>query len=101
MARQAVLNKVAQRVRPLARSYVERWVGGEFSLVDSVARRHEPEIRAWREIVLETMASLTVEDLLRVCRDTRPDLNDLWGGEGARQRLSEEWGKAHDYVRRL
>jgi len=101
MARHAVLNKVADRVRPLARSYVERWVAGEFSLVDSVTRRHESEIRAWKDLVLTTMDAVTVDELLDVCRRTRPDLNDLWDSAGARGRLTEEWRKAHGYVQRL
>jgi hypothetical protein len=101
MARQAVMNKVAHRVRPLARGYVERWILGEFSLVDGVARRHENEIRAWKDVVAATMVAITVDELLRVCRETRPDLADLWGTEGARRRLAEEWRKAHAWVRTL
>jgi len=101
MARHAVLNKVAQRVRPLSRGYVEQWIAGKFSLVDTVARRHESEIRAWKDVVLETMGTMTVDELLGVCRTTRPDLNDLWNDPGARRKLSEEWRKAHGYVQRL
>ncbi len=98
MAREATLAKVAQRVRPLSRGYVERWIGGEFSLADQVVQKHANDIRAYQDLVLQTMDSLTVEDLLRKCEETRPDLGDLWGSDGARQRLGEEWQEARAYV---
>ncbi|MCJ2531989.1 MAG: hypothetical protein LN413_06805 [Candidatus Thermoplasmatota archaeon] len=98
MAREATLAKVAQRVRPLSRGYVERWIGGEFSLADQVVQKHANDIRAYQDLVLQTMDSLTVEELLRKCEETRPDLGDLWGSDGANQRLAEEWHKARAYV---
>lgn len=101
MAREAVLAKVAQRASRLSREYVEGWIRGEFSLVDRVARRHENDIRAWKEVVLQTIDALTVEELLEKCRDVRPDLQDLWASDGAHARLSEEWGRAREYVRGL
>lgn len=101
MAREAVLAKVAQRVGRLSREYVEGWVRGEFSLVDRVAERHGTEIRAWKDVVVETMRALTVEDLLDVCRATRPDFADLWDTDGARDRLAGEWSRAQEYVKGL
>ncbi|MEE9267814.1 MAG: hypothetical protein V3U70_00210 [Thermoplasmata archaeon] len=98
MAREATLAKVAQRVRPLSRGYVERWIGGEFSLADQVVQKHANDIRAYQDLVLQTMDSLPVEELLRKCEETRPDLRDLWGSDGARQRLAEEWREARAYV---
>ncbi len=101
MAREAVLAKVGQRVGRLSRDYVEGWIRGDFSLVDRVARRHENDIRAWREVVLKTIDALTVDELLERCQATRPDFEDLWASEGARARLSEEWDRARAYVRGL
>ncbi|MFQ6013450.1 MAG: hypothetical protein ACE5LS_07390 [Thermoplasmata archaeon] len=98
MAREATLVKVAQRVRPLSRGYVERWIAGEFSLADQVVQKHANDIRAYRDLVLQTMDALTVEDLLLRCEETRPDLEDLWGSPEAHERLAEEWDKAHAYV---
>ena len=93
--------KVSQRVDQLSREYVEGWLEGEFSLVDRVARRHENEIKAWKDVVLETMENLTVEELLATCKATRPDFSDLWESEVAHERLSEEWGRAQTYVQGL
>ncbi len=101
MARGAVLAKVAQRVSRLSRGYVEGWIAGDFSLVDRVAQRHENEIRAWKEVVLRTISSISVDDLLQTCKDARPDLTDLWESETARNRLTEEWNNAHAYVEKL
>lgn len=101
MAREAVLAKVQQRVSRLSRHYVERWIAGEFSLVDRVARRHENDIKAWQDVVLQTMDALTVEELLAVCQEARPDFEDLWRSEGAHARLSDEWGTAREYVQGL
>ncbi len=98
MAREAVLAKIGQRVRPLSRDYIERWIRGEFSLVDRVVKKHGMEIRAWRDVVLRTMESLTVDDLLEACRKARPDFADLWKSDAAKTRLVEEWGKARTYV---
>jgi hypothetical protein len=98
MAREATLAKVAQRVRPLSRGYVERWIGGEFSLADQVLLRHANDIRGYKDLVLQTMDSLTVDDLLAKCEATRPDLEDLWGSDGAHHRLSGEWEKARAEV---
>ncbi len=101
MAREAVLAKVARRVKSLSRGYVEGWIRGDFSIVDHMARKHKKEIRAWRDVVLGTMDSLTVDELLKACHEARPDFRDLWESEGARRRLTEEWSKAHAYVKGL
>lgn len=101
MAREAVLIAVAQRARRLSRAYVEGWIQGEFSLVDRVAQRHENEIKAWKDVVLETMANLTVEELLAACDRAKPELADLWKSEGARARLTAEWAAAQEYVQGL
>ncbi|MEE9593311.1 MAG: hypothetical protein V3W28_07005 [Thermoplasmata archaeon] len=101
MAREATLAKVAQRVRPLSRGYVERWIGGEFSLADQVVQRHANDIRAYQELVLQTMDGLSVEELLLKCEETRPDLGDLWGSKKAHARLSEEWSQARAHVAAL
>ncbi|MFQ5919866.1 MAG: hypothetical protein ACE5I4_07480 [Thermoplasmata archaeon] len=101
MAREATLAKVAQRVRPLSRGYVERWIGGEFSLADQVLLKHANDIRAYQDLVLQTMDSLTVDDLLAKCEETRPDLEDLWRSDGAHQRLSGEWQNARAAVAAL
>lgn len=101
MAREAVLAKVGQRVKPLSKGYVERWIQGEFSLVDRVAKKHEMEIRAWKGVVLKTMETLGVDDLLDACKGARPEFIDLWESDGARKRLKEEWTRAHAYVKGL
>ncbi len=101
MAREAMLAKVGQRVKPLSRGYIERWIQGEFSLVDRVAKKHEMEIRAWKSVVLSVMETLGVDDLLAACKTARPDFTDLWESEGARRRLKEEWTKARGYVEGL
>ena len=101
MAREATLAKVAQRVRPLSRGYVERWIGGEFSLADQVLQRHANDIRGYRDLVIQTMDSLTVDDLLAKCEETRPDLKDLWRSDGAHRRLAGEWENAREAVAAL
>src|SRR5437773_1865155 len=41
LAKEAFRQQVAKRVRPLARSYVERWMGCELWLYPSVIQRHQ------------------------------------------------------------
>ncbi len=46
LAKETFIRQVAKRVRPLARSYVERWMGCEFWLYRSVVRENQNELRA-------------------------------------------------------
>lgn len=90
LAKNAFANQVAKRVRPLARSFVERWLQGEFWLYPDVVRRHATELRAFRPVVLEVLRASRVDDMLAICRRTRPDLNDLWDRPAARAKLTRE-----------
>ncbi len=101
LAKDAFRRQIAKRVRPLARSYVERWTGGEFWLYSSVVNRHRSELRAYRDVVLETLRSMSVAEMLAICRRERPDLDDLWSKPAARERLEQERDRAVDFVERL
>jgi hypothetical protein len=94
LAKDAFSRQVAKRVRPLARSYVERWSQGEFWLHRSVVLENERELRAYKPIVLEVLRGTKVEELLKICRTTRPDLDDLWATPAAKDKLTEEIQKA-------
>jgi hypothetical protein len=101
LARDAFKLQVAKRVRPLARSYVERWARGEFWLYRSVVRESERELRAYKAVVLETLRHTEVRELLKICRDTRPDLDDLWSLAEAKTRLAKEIAMAIEAVEAL
>jgi len=101
LAKEAFVRQVARRVRPLARSYVERWMGCEFWLYRSVVRDHAAELRTYGGIVLEVLRSTPVEELLRICRETRPDLDDLWATPQARAKLVRELEEAANAVQAL
>ena len=101
LAKDAFRRQIAKRVRPLARSYVERWMGGEFWLYTSVVSRHRSELRAYRDVVLETLRSMREEDMLAICRKERPDLDDLWSKPAARERLKQERERAIEFVQGL
>lgn len=101
LAKDAFRRQIAKRVRPLARSYVDRWLTGEFWLYTSVVNRHRAELRAYRDVVLETLRAVTVAEMLEICRRERPDLDDVWSGAGARTRLSQERTRAIEVVEKL
>ncbi|HYY48874.1 MAG TPA: hypothetical protein VFA17_09380 [Thermoplasmata archaeon] len=94
LAKDAFRSQVAKRVRPLARSYVERWMGCELWLYPSVVQRHANELHSYKHIVIETLRKTTVDEMLSICRTTRPDLDDLWKRPAARDKLRKEIDQA-------
>jgi hypothetical protein len=101
LAKDAFRNQVAKRVRPLARSYVERWLGCELWLYRSVVQRHLNELHSYKEIVIETLRKTTIDEMLAICRTTRPDLDDLWKRPAARDKLRKEIDQAVEAVSAL
>lgn len=94
LAKDAFHRQVAKRVRPLARSYVERWMGCELWLYSSVVQRHMNELHSYKNVVLETLRKTSIDHMLSICRSTRPDLEDLWTRPAARDKLKKEIEKA-------
>lgn len=90
LAQEAFTKQVAKRVRPLSRGYVERWMKGEFWLYPDVVRRHTTELRFYKPVVLEVLQATSVDEMLEICRRTRPDLTYLWHDPAARSRLARE-----------
>lgn len=101
LAKDAFSRQVARRVRPLARSYVERWTKGEFWLYRSVVQENERELRGYKPVVLEVLRNTTTRELLAMCRKARPDLEDLWSTPAAEAKLSQEIAKAIEAVAAL
>ena len=101
LAREAFRQQVAKRVRPLSRSYVERWMGCELWLYPSVVQRHGNELHSYKAVVLETLRKTNLDDMLSICRTTRPDLDDLWKRPAARDKLRKEVDKAIEAVQAL
>ncbi len=101
LAKDAFTKQVAKRVRPLSRGYVERWMKGEFWLYPDVVRRHTTELRFYRPVVLEVLRATTVDEMLDICRKTRPDLTHLWHDPAARTKLTQEIDEAVKAVQAL
>ena len=101
LAKEAFTKQVAKRVRPLSRGFVERWMKGELWLYADVVRRHSTELRAYKPVVLEVLRSTSVDEMLDVCRRTRPDLTYLWHDPAARAKLTQEIGEATKAVEAL
>ena len=99
LAKDAFRKQVAKRVRPLARGYVERWMACELWLYPSVVQRHRNELHSYGDVVIEVLRHTTLDDLIAICRETRPDLNDLWSKPAAREKLSKEISKSIEAVR--
>lgn len=101
LAKDAFHRQVAHRVRPLARSFVERWLKGEFWLYPAVVSRHGTELRAFKAVVLEVLRDSYADEMLVICRETRPDLNDLWSRPAARDKLEKELSESIKAVEAL
>jgi len=98
LAKEAFRQQVAKRVRPLARSYVERWMGCELWLYPSVIQRHGNELHSYKAVVIEILRKTSLDEILSICRTTRPDLDDLWKKPAARDKLKKEIERAMDAV---
>lgn len=101
LAKDAFTKQVAKRVRPLSRGFVERWMKGELWLYSDVVRRHGTELRAYKPVVLEVLRATTVDEMLDICRHTRPDLTYLWQDPAARAKLTREIDEAVKAVNAL
>src|SRR6059036_3320143 len=74
LAKDSFRQQIAKRVRPLARSYVEKWMACDLWLYSSVVQRHSNELHSYKSVVLQTLRSTSIDDMLTICRSTRPDL---------------------------
>lgn len=101
LAKDAMLRKLGERVQKLDRTYVVRWIAGDIWIADTLARNHERELRAWRDTVLETLDSLTPDEMLTACREARPDLEDLWDTPEARTKIEAEWERGRALLQNL
>src|SRR2546429_8488719 len=99
LAKDSFRQQIAKRVRPLARSYVEKWMACELWLYPSVIQRHGNELHMYKAVVLETLRNTSLDDLLGICQATRPDLNDLWTKPAARAKLQREIERSIDAVK--
>lgn len=98
LAKDSFRQQIAKRVRPLARSYVEKWMKCELWLYSSVIQRHSNELHSYKAVVLQTLRTTSLDDMLLICRTTRPDLADLWARPEARTKLQKEIEKAIEAV---
>jgi len=98
LAKDSFRQQIAKRVRPLARSYVEKWMKCELWLYSSVIQRHSNELHSYKSVVLQTLRSTSLDEMLSICRTTRPDLTDLWAQPAARAKLQKEVEKAIEAV---
>jgi hypothetical protein len=101
LAKDAFGKQIAKRVRPLARSYVERWLRCELWLHPAVIQRHRNELHTFKAAVTEVLRTSSVDEMLAICRATRPDLNDLWATPAAREKLKKEIDRSIEVVKEL
>ena len=90
LAKDAFAKQVSKRVRPLSRGFVEQWMRGQLWLYPDVVRHHGTELRAYKPVVLEVLRSTSIDEMLDICRRTRPDLTYLWDDPQAKAKLTQE-----------
>ncbi len=101
LAKDAFAKQIAKRVRPLSRGYVEQWMKGDLWLYTAVVQRHATELRAFKPVVLEVLRATSVDEMLEICRHTRPDLTYLWHNSAAKAKLVKEIDEAVKAVEAL
>jgi len=90
---------ISARNRGIRRLYMSCLA--ENSKMQTIARKYERDVHAWRNVVRDTLATITPEDLLAACRNARPDLADVWGTAEARTKMQAEWERGRAWVERL
>jgi len=89
-----LLDEIESRITGLSEPQLDSWLKGHVSLVDAVLERHGAAILEHREIALEVLEVLTMQDLQERLRRARPELCGMWDSPG--------FGRAYDReVRRL
>src|SRR5436853_553405 len=73
-------------------------MGCELWLYPSVIQRHGNELHSYKAVVIETLRKTSPDEILSICRTTRPDLDDLWKKPAARDKLKKEIERAIDAV---
>lgn len=101
LAKDAFAKQVAKRVRPLSRGFVERWMKGDLWLYRDVVSHHATELRAYKPVVLEVLQATSIDEMLDICRKTRPDLTYLWHDPAAKVKLAKEIDEAVQAVQAL
>src|SRR5947208_15121103 len=77
LAKEAFRQQVAKRVRPLARSYAERWMGCERWLYPSVIQGNGNELHSYKPAVIEPLRKTSFNEILPICRTPHPDPDDI------------------------
>lgn len=101
LAKETFTKQVAKRVRPLSRGFVERWMKGDLWLYRDVVGHHATELRAYKPVVLEVLRATSIDEMLDICRKTRPDLTYLWHDPAAKTKLTQEIAEAVKAVQAL
>ena len=73
----------------------------ELWLYPSVLQRHQNELHSFKAVVVETLRKSSLDEMLSICRTTRPDLDDLWKRPAARDKLKKEIDKAIEAIQDL
>lgn len=73
----------------------------ELWLYSSVLQRHSNELHSYKRVVVETLRKTSLDEMLAICRSTRPDLEDLWNRPAARDKLGKEIVRAIEAVEAL
>jgi hypothetical protein len=89
-----LLDEIEGRITGLSEPQLDAWLKGHISLVDAVLERHGAAILEHRDIALEVIEVLTMEELRDRLMGARPELCGMWD--------SPEFGRAYEReVRRL
>ena len=94
MIKGRLLDEIESRIAGLSEQQLDAWLKGHISLVDAVLERHGDAILEHREIALEVIEVLTMQDIQERLVRARPELCGMWD--------SPDFPRAYDReVRRL
>lgn len=96
-----ILGEIENRLRSVNDEWVQKWVNGEASILDTFIKPNEPLIRSVKSMALQTIENISVQDLQKSCNNAKPHLNEIWFSDKAVSRFTTELSDTKNYITKI
>jgi len=93
-----LLDEIESRIAGLSEPQLDAWLKGHISLVDAVLERHGPALLEHRELAIEVIEVLTMQDLQERLRRARPELCCMWDSPDFPRAYDREVRRLRDFL---
>jgi hypothetical protein len=98
MLKGRLLDEIESRISDLSEPQLDAWLKGHISLVDAVLERHGNALLEHRELALEVIEVLTIEDLRERLMRARPELSGMWDSPDFPRAFDREVRRLRDFL---